>query len=390
MINETLYLNLYNNKMSQENQKTEMVDINELLRAEGIRKDDTQTEVTGEDVFAKLTNTQVEEVVTPPQIEEQPEVVIPKEKEKEAIVAPIQTPYTDKLKDYISAGFLEDVEIIVGEGEEEKQVFLSELTDLDADTFNAIIVQYKEAKDKELKEKYISREGLDERTEKYIELKKAGGDISKLVETEIQYVNPLSTYNLDDESHQEELVRRDLTAQGLRPKVIEAQIQEFKEDMSLDLEAKKIAERINTQFDTYLDSKKQEQLASIEADKAEQKEFRKSIGEELKSLISDENISKVILDNSTKRDENGLTNTERLFFEAQKNPKQFAKIALYLNNEEAFLKLIGAKTKLKETVNTVNTLLRINPSVVKNIKKETLPETEGDIVFKKLTTKFNQ
>ena len=370
--------------MSQENQKTEFVDIAELLKAEGIRKDEIKEEVTGEEVFEKLTNT--EEVVVPLEELKVPEV---KEK-KEKVVPPPPTPYTDKLKDYISAGFLEDIEIIVGEGEDEKQVFLSELTDVDSDTFNAIIVQYKEAKEKELKEKYISKEGLDARTEKYIELKKAGGDISKLIETEIQYVNPLSAFDLDDERHQESLVRQELASQGLRPKVIDAQIQEFKEDMSLDLEAKKIAERINTQFDAYVDNKKQEQIAAIEADKAEQKEFRKSISEELKLLVADENVAKVILDNSTKRGEFGLTNTDQLFFDAQKDPKKFAEIALFLNNREAFLKLVGAKTKLKETTNTVNTLLRINPTVVKNIKKETQPETEGDKVFEKLTQKFKQ
>jgi|GEM_PF-5183239 len=376
--------------MSQENQKTEMVDINELLRAEGIRTEETIVEeVKGDDVFAKLTNTQ------PPTTEEvQEEVVVPPVAEvkpkKEKVVAPAPTPYTEKLKDYISAGFLEDVAVNIGEGEEEKQVFLSELTDIDADTFDAIIAQYKEAKDKELKEKYISRDGLDERTEKYIELKKAGGDISKLVEAEIEYVNPLTTYDLENEVHQEELIRRDLTAQNLHPRVIEAQVQAFKEDMTLDTEAKKIAKRINEQFDTYLENKKQEQLATIEADKAEQKEFRKNINEELKLLIPDENIAKVILDNSTKRGEYGLTNTDQLFFDAQKDPKKFAKIAFFLNNEEAFLKSVGAKASLGTKKETIKTLFTINPSVVKTIKKETQPETEGDKVFQKLTAKFNQ
>ncbi len=375
--------------MSQENQKTEMVDINELLRAEGIRTEETIVEeVKGDDVFAKLTNTQ------PPTTEEVQEEVVPPIAEvkpkKEKVVAPAPTPYTEKLKDYISAGFLEDVAVNIGEGEEEKQVFLSELTDIDADTFDAIIAQYKEAKDKELKEKYISRDGLDERTEKYIELKKAGGDISKLVEAEIEYVNPLTTYDLENEVHQEELIRRDLTAQNLHPRVIEAQVQAFKEDMTLDTEAKKIAKRINEQFDTYLENKKQEQLATIEADKAEQKEFRKNINEELKLLIPDENIAKVILDNSTKRGEYGLTNTDQLFFDAQKDPKKFAKIAFFLNNEEAFLKSVGAKASLGTKKETIKTLFTINPSVVKTIKKEAQPETEGDKVFQKLTAKFNQ
>lgn len=378
--------------MSQENQKTQMVDINDLLRAEGIEtKEPIVEEIKGDDVFAKLTNTQPqtpeevqEEVITAPIEEAKPK--------KEKVVPPVvqTTPYTDKLKDYISAGFLEDSKITIGEGEEATDMFLSELENLDEDTFNAIITQYKEAKDKELKEKYISRDGLDERTEKYIELKKAGGDISKLVEAEIEYVNPLTTYDLENEVHQEELIRRDLTAQNLHPRVIEAQVQAFKEDMSLDLEAKKIAKRINEQFDTYLETKKQEQLTAIEADKEQQKVFRKNINEELKLLIADENIAKVILDNSTKRGEYGLTNTDQLFFEAQKDPKRYAEIAFFLNNREGFLKSVGAKASLKDKKETIKTLFTINPSVVKTIKKETQPETEGDKVFENLTQKFKQ
>lgn len=369
--------------MSQKNQTTEMVDISKLLEAEGIREVETEEkEITGDEVFNKLINSPEETT----EVEEQEEEVETAPK----VVTTVQTPYTDKLQDYIAAGFLEDVAITVGEGEEEKQVFLSELTDVDEDTFTAILSQYKEAKDKELKEKYISRDGLDERTEKYIELKKAGGDISKLIETEVQYVNPLSQFNLEDEAHQEALVRQILKEQGLRPKVIEAQIQEFKEDMSLDLEAKKIAKDINDRFDAYVENKKQEQLAAIDADKEQQKEFRKNISAEIKTLVADENIAKLILDNTTKRGEYGLTNTDELFFEAQKDPKKFAEIALFLNNREAFLKSVGAKAALKDKKETIKTLFSINPSVVKTIKKETKPKTEGDEVFEKLTAQFKQ
>lgn len=368
--------------MSQQNQKTEMVDINELLKAEGIRTEEEPTpEIQGEDVFKSLVQQEETEEEIPP-TEEEPT--------PPATTQPKTTIYADKLKDYISAGFLEDVSILMGEGEEAKETFLSELEDVDEDTYNAILVQYKEAKDKEIKEKYISREGLDERTEKYIELKKAGGDISKLIETEIQYVNPLSQFNLEDESHQEALVRQSLQAQGLKPRVIEAQIQELKEEMSLDLEAKKIAKTINDEFDAFVDNKKQEQLAAIEAEKAEQKEFRKNMGIALKSLIPDENISKLILDNTTKKGEYGLTNTDQLFFDAQKDPEKFAEVALLLNNREAFIKTLTAKAELKSTKKTVSTLLTINPSTVKAVKKETPPKTEGDAVFEKLTSQFKQ
>ncbi len=364
--------------------KTEMFDIDSLLKEAGVRKEEPKEEVVDpKEVEAKLTGEKPEEII--------PEAVAAEEaKPLEAAQQSKPTQFTERLKDYISTGFLEDVQVMVGEGDEAKEVFLSELEDLDEDTFNVVISEYKKAKELQLKEGFISKEGLNERTLKYIELTKSGGDISSLIEKEVQYVNPLSQFDLEDETHQEALVRRSLAAQGLKPKFIEQEIAELKETLTLDTEANKIATAINKQFDDLVETKKKEQLEKIEAEKIEQKELRKNVSLALKELIPNENVSKLILDNSTKRDEYGLTNTDKLYFDAQKDPQKFAKIAFFLNNEEEFYKNIGAKVKTNEAKKTMKTLFSINPTVVKTAMKETKPETEGDKVFEALTAKFQQ
>ena len=374
-----------------ENQKTEFVDINDLLKEAGIRQDapEKEEEVDTEGLLQKLTNEaptiekveevkKVEEVITPP-VEE-----IKKEPVKK------DTDYSTRLQEYIELGFIEDSQITYGEGDEAKEVFLSELQDLDKDTFQAIVSKYKEAKDKELKEKYISVDGLDERTKKYVELKKAGGDISTLIEQEVQYVNPLNSYDLEEESHQEHLVRVSLAQQGLKPKFIEQEIAELKENFTLDVEAKKIAQIINKQFDDHVEAKKQEQLDAIEKDRQKDKEFKKVISQSLKELVPNENIAKVLIENSTKKDEYGLTNTDKLYFDAQKNPEFFAQLTLFLNNQDEFYKNIGAKTKNKALKDVTKTLFTINPSVVKSVKTQKQPDTKGDEIFEKLTQQFKQ
>jgi len=364
----------------EEKPKTEMVNIHDLLKEVGVRTEETpKEEIKPEDVLEKITQDlpKVEEAIPTNKEEKKPKVEAPK------------NDYTKKLLDVIELGFIEDAQITWGEGEEAKEVFLSELSDLDKDQFEAIISKYKEAKENELKENYISKDGLDDRTKKYIELKKAGGDISQLIEQEVQYINPLSNFDLDNEAHQEALVRQILQGQGYKPKYIDQEIEEMKENLTLDTEAQKIAKQLNKNFDDFIETKKQEQLAKIEEDKIQQKEFRKNISQELKTLVPNESVAKVILDNATKRDEVGLTNTDKLFFEVQKDPKLFAEISLLLNNREEFYKSIGVKDKNKEVLKVTKTLFSINPQVVKT-NKEAKPETEGDKILEKLTQKFNQ
>lgn len=370
----------------QEKPKTEMVNIHDLLKAEGIRTDEEEKkeEIKPEDILEKVTQDlpKVEEVI-PPKVEEKEKTPAPK---KEVT----KSDYTKKLLDVIELGFIEDAQITWGEGEEAKDVFLSELTDLDKDSFDAIIAKYKEAKDNELKDNYISKEGLDDRTKKYIELKKAGGDISQLIEQEVQYINPLSQFDLENEAHQEALVRQILQGQGYKPRYIDQEIEEMKKDLTLDSEAQKIAKQLNKNFDDFIDAKKQEQLAKIEEDKIQQKEFRKNISQELKTLIPNESVAKLILDNATKRDEVGLTNTDKLYFDAQKDPKLFAEISFFLNNREEFYKSIGVKDRNKEAMKIIKPMFTINPQVVKTNKQEAKPDTEGDKILEKLTSKFNQ
>jgi hypothetical protein len=381
--------------MSQENQKTEFVSIADLLKDAGVRQNEEPTkevEIDGAGILDKLINQDVPEVVGTEKVAEviPPTIEIPKQKE---VKTPIQVvpKYEEKLKELIELGLIEDRLINFGEGDDAKQVLFSELEKLDKDTFNAILIQYKEADKKERDEKYISREGLTKKAEQYIEITKAGGDISKLIEEEVKYVNPILSYDLNEERDQEALVREDLRIQGIRPKVIDAQIQDFKEDMSLDLEAKKIADRTNAQFDSYIENKKKEQLEALEAEKIQQKEFRKATDDELKTLIKDENVRKLILDNTTKRGEFGLTNTDQIYFDLQqKNPKKFAQFAFFLNNPEEFLKSVGAKASLANKADVLKTMFTISPQNVKAIKKDTTEEDEGTKILNRITAQYKQ
>jgi len=103
-------------------------------------------------------------------------------KEKTEATTPTENKYALKVKEYIEEGFFQDADITIkNEAGEDVVIALSELTDLTAEEFKAIKEEQKRLKDEELGEKYVSTEGLDERTKKMIELKKAGGDLTPLL-----------------------------------------------------------------------------------------------------------------------------------------------------------------------------------------------------------------
>lgn len=302
-----------------------------------------------------------------------------------------QTPTTNtynKILDYIEKGFLKDIQVQIGEGEDAKLIYLSDYKDIDEDLLDVIIKDYKESEQKEIGEKYISTEGLDETTKKMIELKKAGGDLSELIQAEVQYLNPLSKFDLENETDQEIIIRHYLQSKEIKPKVIEAQIEAMKEDFTLDVEAKKVANMLTKQFDDFVDQRKAEQMQAIEEEKAFQKEFKKQINTVLKEYNLPENISKVVLENATSTDEAGLTNTDKLYFESKKDPALHAEISFFLNNKEEFKKFLAVNVKNKTVINEVNKILKINP---KNIKTDAKPpKTELDKKEEVLNEFFNR
>jgi len=298
---------------------------------------------------------------------------------------PKQSVYLDKAKEWISEGFWEDVDIEVEVDGEVTLVPLQDLTEITPEIFETLKEQQKELRSKKIKDKYIEVDGLDDTTKRMIELKKAGGDISELIQTEVQYVHPLQNLDLENEQVQEYLVREKLKSQGLKPQYIEAEIAEMKENVSLDLEANKIIEEVNTNFARVVEQKQKEHLEKVEQIKEEQKNFKKSMVSTFRDLgLQKESLVKTLTDRVASFDENGLTEIDKAFFEAKKNPQLFAKVAYMLTDEEGFNELVGVKIKNDVKKETVRNILKITPRTSTTSAVEPLKKDKGlDSLFDK-------
>jgi hypothetical protein len=332
--------------------------------------------VSLEDIFKEVTSHEppkTEETTTlptSPVIQEAPKVEDLVTTPELPTAEPVKpSDYSSKIKTFIEAGLLEDFEINV----DGQDVFLSEVNIEDEDTYKSLLDQVKSEKDKQLKEKYISKEGIDETTEKLIEIRKAGGSIKEILQENVEAIETLqdlkSVLEDGDDKQKEQvainILAQDLRQRGLSDKVINAQLQDYIESGVLETEADKILSTHLNLHKQAIEEKRQQELDRINQEKEESKNFKKTLNTQYKGWELPESLQKVLVENATKTDEYQVSNTDKLYFEARKNPELYAKVNFFLNNPLEFEKWISGKKVLEAKKEHVRSSITINTSKTK-------------------------
>jgi len=307
------------------------------------------------------------EVVTPPKIED----VVTQPTVEGQVKA---TRYSEKIKNLIEDGFLEDVSITI----DDKEVFISEIDIQDKDTYESILEGIKAEKRKQREEKYISKEGLDETFLKIVETRKAGGNVNEIIQENVSAIdqlsslkNTLDSFEVEDKDKEQlaiNIVAQNLQQKGLSNKVIQAQIEDYIESGSLETEASTILDSHLELHGQAIEQKKQIELQRVEKEKEDFKTFKKTISSTYKEFGLPESMQKVLVENATKLDEYKISNTDKLYFEAQqKNPDLYSKVNFLLNNPKEFEKWISGKSVTDAKKEIIKSSIVINT----NRKKET-------------------
>jgi hypothetical protein len=379
---------------TQERTQTVDVDIKALVeQAKSKSPQEKVEEKSADDVLKKLgmkpaevetTKTEADEPVDDAEALKAQQEALKKQEKAEAkkeleLKKVIGNEWKSRLNTLIEDGLIEDVAITLDPGtENEKSVYLSELEDLDAATYKSIVNNYKEAKDKELKEKYISVEGLDDTTKKLVNLKKEGGDISTLIQEEVQVIDTLQRIqkSLDDENEQARVVYHDLLSKGVTKRVAEVQIQELAENFQLENTARDIIKKEIDAYEESVEQKQKEQLKQLEIAKEEHKAFTKEVSAKYKEWGVEENLRRLLVQNTTVRDQNGLTNTDKLYFDSIKDPEKHAKVAFLLNNLEKFEEHIAGKRVVEDKKRTVSSLFTLSTTNIKQADRTSDDKTD--------------
>lgn len=329
-------------------------------------KEEGQTEVEEKGSIDDLFNPPKEEKAEDTFQQSQPKVeeVVPQE--------PKGFDYSEIIQEFVQDGDWEDVDVEMEVDGEIQKIPITELKDISLETFKQLKQSQKELREEEFKSKYISTENLDETTLKMVELKRAGGDISELIKAEAQMINPIKGLDLDDERVQEYLLREKFRHGGDDQDVIDFKINKIKQALQLDVESKKVADEITDNFKKIVDTQAEKQKEAIKIEGERRKEFKKSLKESFQNLKLDEKYIKPLVDMTSNFDENGLTDVDKAYFQAKKNPDFFAKVAFMLQDEKAYNDFMGVKVKNEANLGTLRKVMNISPrsSTTSSVQKK--------------------
>lgn len=311
------------------------------------KKEDKKEEETTEPEFDIQVEETEKETQENEELTKEPLVEEVQEKEEELVEVGQPTIYSNLAKKYIEMGSWQDAKVEI-DGEE---VIISELDSLDEETFLQLQKSQEEAKKEDLKDKYINKEELDDISLQIIEISKNKGDISKVLQVKKQFIDPLEKYDLENEHHQEALVRQKYQIESngtLSQEDIDIIIEKRKKDLSLDKEASDFAGKLKESYSNLLKAEQEKSENTRQAIQETEKTTKKSVRDILsKNYLQNDSATKALLNFvSLGQDEDPLLEQVK---KLKEDPEQLAELIMFINKKEDYLRVIGEKaTKGKE------------------------------------------
>jgi hypothetical protein len=377
------------------------------------KKDDT---VTGEvvDILARLTGTEEkapeskgpEEKLTEEEeeeakskaadLEEEEEedeaaAVSKKNEEKKASTneAPkSETDHYKTIKKLIDKGVIDDFPIQLSEDEDDV-LNISEFTDMSEEQFNEIIDLHKTEKQNEIKEKYLSKEGLKDHQIKVFEILKNGGDFSEISDTPREAVQmPFEDFDPSVKQHSiNVLFYKFMNQQGLSEEDARDLIKKRDQQGTLTDEAQKSVTGYHSAFNEYLDEKlADKQKEKLEKQSREQ-DNKKALTKALKEAGLKESVYKKVADTYVKKNSDGESSLISKLREILEEPDKYHSLIAHLADPKAYEEI--NKTQMSNT--TAKSIQRLVTGSGKKgnrqtVKSQEAPKTE----YESFADMFNQ
>ena len=306
----------------------------------------------------------------------------PKEPETKISLNDSDNTYLDIVKERLDSGEWEDLVI---EDEDGNEVKLSELKDIDKDTFKALEKEIKTQKDTEFKDKYVSVDGLDEVKKRLINIVKEG-DLAlakELFKNPAALQEPFQGYDNDNDDHNEDVLDWYYQkALGHSPKEASALVKAAKEDLTLDIKAQKIVEYQRVQFYNNLKNREKQILEEKAKEQETIKEYRKTLSSELKQEGLSENLTRKFVDVATKTDSTGNYEIDTIYDEWMSDPKKAKELIYFMLDKENYLKKATATVKKDVQLDTLKRIKIVQDSsrVEKQKKEDTSPITPFETI----------
>lgn len=261
---------------------------------------------------------------------------------------------------YIEKGtWSEDLAVEDAEG---NIVPVSELEDIDEDTFFQIEEAVKAKAKEDNKNKFISIEGIDERRKNILDIVAEGGDLTEIFNSseEVEdYINPFSKLDLDNEAVQERVYLNALIKYNkLDADVAQTVVDKAKKDLTLDTKVKTYVDQYTANFDKYVISKKEEIIKSKQEELKTQAAFKKSLREQYKSFDLKPALANRLADSAVNK-KDGEFEIDTVYAQKMESPEEAAELILFLTDKKAYLdfkmkdKTIEQHKKTRQTIKLI-------------------------------------
>ena len=253
---------------------------------------------------------------------------------------------------------------------------LSELEDLDEETFLQIQENQNKFSEDDIKENYISLKELDERKQKLVDIIAKGGDLKQIFGSDQaleRYTNPYKGLDLDNEKVQEQIYFNYLTKEkGYSQKAALFELEDKKKELVLDTEVKAVVEGYDTKMKEYVDAKTKELEEQQKQTALEEKEYRKNLSNVFKEKnFKNESTVRKYIDLATKKTQDGSYAIDELYEDTMKDPQKASELIEFLADREAFLKRYMAEAKTSATRDTLRKI-----SIIKDKDKKATKTAE--------------
>lgn len=208
--------------------------------------------------------------------------------------------------------------------------------------YKEALKSYLENQKEKLLEDALPLKGTSDLLKKLAEIDKAGGNITAILEEKANVVDPLQSIDISNEQGQITAIELVLKAQNMSPEDIEARILLYKTKGILADKAEEFQENVQKAFDDYLENQKKAAEDNKVKQKEAIKEYRKDFVEGLGGFELNDTVKKKLVKFATETESDGFVLDKRLR-EMRMDPKRAARLALFVLDEEEFIKQVTAK-----------------------------------------------
>lgn len=255
--------------------------------------------------------------------------------------------------DALKSMFGDSISHIIQQDEEgnDVEVALEEVV-LDKELFEAIVESKMADLKSDLSKDKISVEGVSDLTKDLIEIDKNGGNITELLQVKRDYSDPLDQLDITTVEGQRLAIYLRKKSKGAEDEEIEALIRTWEADGILEEKAIAAESELRAAIQQQVEMTKRNAEEKVKRQKEIMRSYKKDIRESLDEFQLNDAVKNKVTLLATKTDERGRFEIDKAYDEARSNPKTAARLALFLLDEDEYIKQVTTEAVQKTKLNT--------------------------------------